>query len=189
MPSKPLLRTHRTILRLPEPGDVNAIVTFYRDNADHLQAGSPIKPPSFYTPEHWAARVRDAHEEFQKDRACNLFIFTAGREDEILGFANFTVFVRGGFHACYLGYGLARSAQGQGLMTEALREAVRYVFEDLNIHRIMANHTPENVRSDAVLRRLGFVREGYAKEYLRLGGRWRDHVLTSLTNPAWRPPT
>lgn len=48
----------------------------------------------------------------------------------------------------------------------------------------MANYMPANRRSAAVLDRLGFAIEGKAKAYLYLGGQWRDHVLTSLTNPA-----
>ncbi len=60
---------------------------------------------------------------------------------------------------------------------------IRYAFEDLRLHRIMANYVPHNQRSAHLLRRLGFVQEGYAKEYLKIAGRWQDHVLTALTNP------
>ena len=48
----------------------------------------------------------------------------------------------------------------------------------------MANYLPSNTRSEALLERLGFEREGYAKSYLQIGGRWRDHVLTAKVNPA-----
>jgi ribosomal-protein-alanine N-acetyltransferase len=34
------------------------------------------------------------------------------------------------------------------------------------------------------LHSLGFEKEGYAKSYLQINGRWQDHVLTSLLNPA-----
>jgi ribosomal-protein-alanine N-acetyltransferase len=51
----------------------------------------------------------------------------------------------------------------------------------------MANYMPHNTRSAAVLKRLGFVIEGQASDYVRINGQWRDHVLTSLVNRAWRP--
>ncbi len=70
-------------------------------------------------------------------------------------------------------------------MTEGLRAAIEFVFKKLNFHRVMANHLPENTRSEALLKRLGFEREGYAREYLFLNGAWRDHVLNSLVNPNW----
>lgn len=73
-------------------------------------------------------------------------------------------------------------------MTEALRLATCFVFDDLHMHRIMANHGPQNQRSARVLRRLGFVVEGYARKYLLVHGEWHDHVLTALTNDRWIPP-
>jgi len=71
-------------------------------------------------------------------------------------------------------------------MHEGLKASLDYVFGDLNLHRVMANFMPHNLRSNAVLRRLGFTVEGYARDYLYIDGAWRDHVLTSLTNPNWR---
>jgi ribosomal-protein-alanine N-acetyltransferase len=71
-------------------------------------------------------------------------------------------------------------------MTEALKPALRFMFMDMNLHRIGANYMPRNQRSGNLLRRLGFVVEGYARDYLLINGTWEDHILTSLTNPAWR---
>jgi len=68
-------------------------------------------------------------------------------------------------------------------MAEALRALIAYAFGELGFHRIMANYIPTNERSGLLLRRLGFVVEGYARDYLEIDGAWRDHVLTSLTNP------
>jgi ribosomal-protein-alanine N-acetyltransferase len=60
------------------------------------------------------------------------------------------------------------------------------MFERMRVHRIMANFRPENERSRRLLQRLGFVEEGFARDYLFIDGAWRDHVLTSLVNPAFR---
>jgi ribosomal-protein-alanine N-acetyltransferase len=61
-----------------------------------------------------------------------------------------------------------------------------YAFGPLGLHRIQANHLPENHRSASVLRRVGFGVEGLARELVLIEGRWRDHVLTALLAP--RPP-
>ena len=45
-----------------------------------------------------------------------------------------------------------------------------------------------NERSGSLLRRLGFAVEGYARDLLYLRGAWRDHVMTALLNPRWKPP-
>jgi len=72
-------------------------------------------------------------------------------------------------------------------MSEALRAGDGFAFEELRLHRIMANYRPENERSARLLERLGFVREGIARDYLFVDGAWRDHVLTSLTHPGFDP--
>lgn len=97
-----------------------------------------------------------------------------------IGFSNF---IRGAFQACYLGYSVDKGHEGQGYMREALQASITYVFDELQLHRIMANYMPVNRRSGGLLRRLGFVVEGYARDYLQINGNWEDHVLTSLTNP------
>lgn len=63
---------------------------------------------------------------------------------------------------------------------------VRYAFDVLNLHRLETSYQPANERSGRVLRKLGFVVEGYARDYLLLNGSWRDGILVSLTNPDWR---
>ena len=101
-----------------------------------------------------------------------------------VGGARLSNVVLGPFRACNLGYQLDVNATGRGLMHEALTEIIRYAFEELQLHRIMANYVPTNERSGQVLRRLGFAVEGYARDYLFIGGKFRDHVLTALTNAA-----
>ena len=73
-------------------------------------------------------------------------------------------------------------------MYEALETAIQYMFEQQNLHRIMANYMPSNEKSSALLKRLGFTIEGKAKKYLFINGCWEDHILTSLTNDQWIPP-
>jgi [ribosomal protein S5]-alanine N-acetyltransferase len=68
----------------------------------------------------------------------------------------------------------------KGLMTEALRAAVDYAFNDLGMHRLEANIQPENRASIALVRRLGFQKEGFSPRYLRINGEWRDHERWAL---------
>ena len=55
-------------------------------------------------------------------------------------------------------------------MSEALKLASIYVFTELNMHRIMAAYLLHNQRSSLLLKRLGFVVEGYARDYLTING-------------------
>jgi len=135
-------------------------------------------------PDYWRKpRLRTDRLELECWEASETAVrFRLKHADEVIGTANLTQIFRGPFWAAYLGYGLEEAHRGQGYMTEALREIVRYAFEELRLHRLMANYQPHNEASARVLERLGFVREGKAADYLFIDGAWRDHVLTSLTN-------
>ncbi len=101
----------------------------------------------------------------------------------MLGRCSYTNIVRGAFQACNLGFSLAETAQGQGLMKRSLEVTNRYCFEHMGLHRIMANHLPHNLKSQRLLQSLGFEQEGYARAYLKIAGVWEDHVLRALINP------
>jgi ribosomal-protein-alanine N-acetyltransferase len=82
-----------------------------------------------------------------------------------------------------MGYAVEKRYQGRGLMKKLCDHAIGYAFSELQLNRIMANYMPCNQRSERLLRRLGFVEEGLARNYLKINERWEDHVLTSLVNP------
>ena len=97
-----------------------------------------------------------------------------------VGVFNLSEIVRGSFQSAYLGYyGMAAFAR-RGLMTQALRLATRYAFDDLGLHRLEANIQPDNLASIALVRRVGFRMEGFSPRYLRIGGVWRDHQRWAL---------
>lgn len=178
----PELSTERLRLRLPAPDSAQAVADYYRRNADHFERWDPPRPDGFHTPSFWKDRLASNRREFRDGRSVRWFLFPKDSDPTIVGHCSFTNISRGPFQACLLGYGLDQELQGRGLMGEALRTAIRYAFDELKLHRIMANYLPENERSARVLERLGFEVEGLAQSYLFVGGRWRDHVLTALTN-------
>ena len=90
--------------------------------------------------------------------------------------------MRGAFQSCHLGYQLDERAINQGFMTEALRRAIAFVFDELQLHRIEANVMPRNLRSSRVLAKLGFVEEGLARQYLKINGVWEDHIHYVMLN-------
>jgi ribosomal-protein-alanine N-acetyltransferase len=71
-------------------------------------------------------------------------------------------------------------------MAEGLELVLRVAFRRLKLHRVEANVQPSNTRSLALVRRAGFVREGYSRRYVRIAGRWRDHVRMALLVEDWR---
>nr|WP_281201113.1 GNAT family N-acetyltransferase [Orenia metallireducens] len=90
--------------------------------------------------------------------------------------------VRGCFQSCYLGYHLDKEEVNNGYMTEALEEAINFLFEEFKLHRIEANIMPKNNPSLRVVQKLGFYNEGLAKKYLTINGKWEDHIHMVLLN-------
>ena len=175
-------------MRLARPGLERALVRFLDDNyPGHLDRWSPPAGPAFFTEEFWEQKLRLSVEEFHHDRAVRFVLAPVEAPTTVIGTCNYTNVVRGPFQACHLGYQIARSHEGRGFMSEALRATNAYMFEERRLHRIMANYRPENDRSARLLERLGFVREGLARDYLFIDGAWRDHVLTALSNPRFDP--
>ncbi|CAM3734750.1 ribosomal protein S5-alanine N-acetyltransferase [Xenorhabdus thuongxuanensis] len=176
--------TNRMVVRVVYERDAYRLAEYYAENKNFLKPWEPTRDGSFYQPSGWTNRLSYIAELQRQGSAFN-FLLLDPNENEVMGVANFTNVVRGAFYSCYLGYSLGEKWQGQGLMYEALQPAIRYMQRHQKMHRIMANYMPHNQRSGNLLKKLGFEREGYARNYLMIDGVWQDHVLTSLIDNSW----
>jgi [ribosomal protein S5]-alanine N-acetyltransferase len=178
----PVLDTARLRLSLLEPADAPRVRAYFERNREHFRPWDPPRPEHFYTDGYWHDKLEQARPDLEADRAIRFFVVRReAPSGPVIGVVNFTRLVRGPFQCAGVGYSLDHDAVGQGLMQEALRAAITWLFESHGFHRVEANYRPENARSGRVLAALGFVIEGYARDYLVVDGAWRDHVLTSLT--------
>jgi ribosomal-protein-alanine N-acetyltransferase len=182
-----ILRTPRTVVRPLMADDAPLLLRYRTENREHLKPWEPLRDPEYYTLEGCRLSLFDAAEAARLDRSVFFTILSPG-EDEMIGSFTLSNIVRGVFQACHLGYGTAQRYQGQGLMHEALQAGLGFAFGTLDLHRVMANYMPRNERSGRLLERLGFEREGYARRYLYIDGKWEDHVLTALVRSGSRTP-
>lgn len=177
-----LFTTARTDVYLLTADLAPAWQTFLLENRMHLAPFEPLRSDDYFTLDSITQRITASQADVAARTALPL-VFTRQGSTQIIGSAHFSNMMYGVFQACYLGFALAASVQGEGLMTEVLRAAINHVQREYGLHRIMANHLPDNLRSRDTLQRLGFVREGYAASYLKINGTWRDHVLNALVLP------
>lgn len=169
------LKTKDLILRFPKIEDIHELEAFITRNENHLAPWeSKIEIPLAKLLSNW---IQDMEEK----RSVRFFLFHKDHPEHLIGMINFTQIFRGAFQACYLGYKIDHAFQGKGHMFNALKTGIEYMFEKEQIHRIMSNFLPRNKRSCALLLRLGFSVEGYAKKYLKINNVWEDHILTSLS--------
>jgi ribosomal-protein-alanine N-acetyltransferase len=159
----------------------------------HIRRLTPADEPEFL------ARVRDSRDLHQPwtdlpdspQRFAELLVRASSATEEIFvivrdddgamaGVATLGQIVMGAFRSAYLGYSAFVPFDGRGYMSEGLRLVLREAFGAIGLHRVEANVQPDNVRSVALVERLGFRREGYSPRYLKIGGRWRDHVRYAI---------
>ena len=76
-----------------------------------------------------------------------------------------------------LGYWVGQPYAGQGVGTTSVRAILGFAFGALKLHRVEAACVPTNHASRRVLEKSGFRQEGVARAYLKINGRWADHLL------------
>ncbi|WOG25946.1 GNAT family N-acetyltransferase [Endozoicomonas sp. 8E] len=177
------IKTPRTQLTLLDSEHAGLLLEYRLTNRDHLTPWEPVRSRGFYTLEQCEHQLTEQYKSFEEGSGFQLTAMTPDRK-EIIGLCNFNNVVHGAFQACHLGYSISKKYQGQGLMFEIVSAGMDYIFQEAKLHRIMANYIPDNHRSAALLEKLGFEVEGRARSYLKIAGKWQDHILTSRINPA-----
>jgi [ribosomal protein S5]-alanine N-acetyltransferase len=133
------------------------------------------------TPEEYRDYLRRARRKNQE----SFFVVTAA-SGELAGVVNVNEIVRHSEQSGRLGYYALVPHAGSGLMREGLALVIDRAFGELGLHRLEANVQPSNRRSIALVRGLGFRREGVVRGYLKIGGRWQDHERWALLKEDWR---
>ena len=156
----------RVVLARVRRADAEELIALNRESVD------------YHEPWETAFKDQAAFDRWFERSLTGAHVLLIAREratNDVVGVINLNDIVTGALRGAYCGYwGYPRTGR-RGLMTEALREAVRFGFEELGLHRIEANVQPDNARSIALARRVGFTKEGFSPRYLFLSGAWRDH--------------
>lgn len=108
------------------------------------------------------------------------FLVRLNNSNDIAGVININEIIRGSFQNGFLGYYSFKGYQGKGYMTEGVRLVCLHAFHELGLHRLEANIQPENKRSIALIKRCKFREEGLAKNYLKINGKWQDHLRFAI---------
>jgi ribosomal-protein-alanine N-acetyltransferase len=177
----PTLETKRTLITVLHEGNAPALLVYQLENKDHLEPWEPAKGSDFYSVESGRLRGEKSYQAFLNGTAVSFIAFDKSSR-KLVANCNFTNIVKNPLFGCNLGYSVCKTAEGVGLGQEVVAAGIHYMFEVAGLHRIMANHMPYNMRSEKLLKTLGFEREGYAKAYLKINGKWEDMVLNSLIN-------
>ena len=179
----PNIHTKNCIIKIPDISHTSLLCDFYSSNKDNFKAWEPERNVEFYTLDYWQSQIQLSNHLFKQKQAVKMIALNKD-ECQIIGTCNFSNIVFGCFLACHLGYAIDKSFEGKGFMYEIINAGIKYMHDEFKLHRIMANHITNNHRSEKLLTRLGFEKEGYAKDYLKINGKWQDHILNSLVLPS-----
>lgn len=157
-------------LRKPHKQDLEEVRSAYANSRS-------IHHPWVYAPDDVEAHLREEGRYF----VC------LAETGQILGTFNISGVIRGYFQSAYLGYAAFYPYQGMGYMKQGMTLLLREAFEGLNLHRLEANIQPGNAASIRLVSGAGFVKEGFSRQYLRVGGvEWMDHERWAMVNPHWK---
>jgi ribosomal-protein-alanine N-acetyltransferase len=161
-----------TSIRLIETGDAEALAVHLARDAEAFARWDPEHPPDYYTTAGQrlgVVRARHAHGE--------VWPAVVLASDVVIGRVTAQNLLLLAWRKAELGYWIAPPYQGQGHATRAVSLMVQLMTTELKLHRAEAYTQMDNLASQHVLRRNGFVPYGVARSHIFTAGQWHDEVL------------
>jgi len=182
----PVISTETVTLRSPAMGDYQSWSDLRGASRSFLTPWEPVWPVDDLTRPAFRRRLRRYQREIQEATGYPFLVFRSA-DMALVGGLTLSHVVRGVTQSCSLGYWMGERFAGRGFMTAAVKAVIPFVFDTLKLHRLEAACLPHNAASIRLLEKAGFTREGYARRYLNIDGRWQDHLLFAIVSDDPRP--
>jgi [ribosomal protein S5]-alanine N-acetyltransferase len=163
-------------LRTPQMTDYGEWATLREASRAFLTPWEPTWPADDLARSSFRRRIRRYAEDLRTDQGY-AFLIIRNADSVLVGGLTLANIRRGVAQAASLGYWMGLPYVRCGYMTAAVRAIIPFAFATLRLHRLEAACIPTNAGSIRLLESTGFVREGYAREYLCINGIWQDHLL------------
>lgn len=178
----------RIYLRPPRAKDWVQWAEVRERSRSFLVPWEPTWPSDALTRAAFRRRLRQNAHDWAEGSSYSFLLFRAD-DDRLMGGITLSNVRRGVAQTGSLGYWIGADFARQGYMTEALYALMDFAFDQLGLHRLEAACLPTNVASRALLLKVGFREDGYARQYLRINGEWQDHLLFSILRSDRRAAT
>ncbi len=163
-------------LRIPQMTDYGDWAALREASRDFLTPWEPTWPSDDLTRSAFRRRIRRYSEDLRADQGY-AFLIVRNSDNALVGGLTLANIRRGVAQAGSLGYWMGLPYVRNGYMSAAVGAVIPFAFATLRLHRLEAACIPTNAGSMRLLENKGFVREGYAREYLCINGTWQDHLL------------
>ncbi len=147
-----------------------------------LQPWEPTWPADDLSRAAYRRRLSAYARDRETGTAYPFFVFRS-QDGALTGGITLSNVRRGVAQMGSVGYWCGQAFARQGQTLAAVRALTLFSFRTLALHRLEAACLPSNEPSRKLLNRAGFIEEGFAKDYLKINGVWRDHVLFGLISP------
>ncbi|MBD1546062.1 GNAT family N-acetyltransferase [Roseibium aggregatum] len=174
--AEPRIESSTHYLRPPVIGDFRAWAELRAASREFLKPWEPLWPRDDLTKSGFRRRLRKYARDRRDGRSYPFLLFST-RTGELLGGLTLSNVRRGVCQSATMGYWMGAPFAGNGHMSHAVRLVLPYCFDVLGLHRVEAACLPNNEPSIHLLQKAGFRREGYARKYLLINGKWQDHLL------------
>lgn len=173
------VEAERIRLRPPRMADHAAWAALRHASAGFLQPWEPTWPADDLTRAAFRRRLALYQRDQDLGQGHAFFVFRR-TDDTLVGGITLRNILRGVAQTGTLGYWIGERYARKGYTLEAVNSVARFAFGRLSLHRLEAACCPENDASRRLLLKAGFELEGRARGYLKINGRWRDHLLFGL---------
>jgi [ribosomal protein S5]-alanine N-acetyltransferase len=174
------LQSTRLILRPFEMADAEDV---QRLAGDRAIADTTLEIPHPYEDgmaEEWISK----HREKLKAGEAAVFAIVLRESNELIGAMGLEIVRR--FERAELGYWIGKPYWGNDYATEAGQAVLEYGFSALDLNRIHGHHFRRNPASGRVMRRLGMIHEGYARQHIKKWDKFEDIELYGLLREEWQ---
>ena len=168
------------VTRLIAPDDAKTFARLLTANRDFLAPWSPLQHDRYFTEDGQREILTRDLAGYELGGMLPLAILDA--DGAVCGRINQNSIVRGAFQSASVGYWVSESHIGRGLATAAVADVIALGFGKYGLHRLEAATLLHNTPSQRVLARNGFRPFAVAERYLKIAGKWQDHILFQLLN-------
>jgi [ribosomal protein S5]-alanine N-acetyltransferase len=170
------LQGSKVMLRPPIVDDFEEWSRLRQESRAFLEPWEPTWQPDEFSKMAFRQRVRVYGERARDDQAYAYFVFekSGGR---LAGGLTLSHVRRGVSQSATLGYWIGAPFARRGFMADAIQVISRVAASEFGLHRLEAACIPHNEASKNLLLKCGFEQEGYAKAYVKIAGKWEDHLL------------
>ena len=169
----------RTRLKMPVANDYTDWSKLRAESRHFLKPWEPTWPHDALSRYSFRRRLKAYNHEWRQGTGFSFLVHRLA-DRALLGGVTLSNVRRGVAQAASMGYWIGERFSRQGLMSEAVGAVVEFAFEELALHRVEAACLPNNDASRSLLLKVGFRQEGYARQYLRINGKWQDHLLFEM---------